>query len=149
MIIRNTANYDDHAHFARIEAIVRTLNAAGSLDRQIADALTAEGIMNNEGRPFTATTVSQLRSRWSLPTVKINGCNPCPDRWPDGSYSAQGAAKTIGVTVLTVRHWLQRGIIKGSRLGPRLPWQLDLTNDDIVTLQARKRPIGNPKRKAS
>lgn len=45
VIIRNTANYDDLAHFARIEEMVRTLNAVGSLDRQIADALTAEGIM--------------------------------------------------------------------------------------------------------
>ena len=29
VIIRNTANYDDLAHFARIEEMVRTLNAVG------------------------------------------------------------------------------------------------------------------------
>jgi hypothetical protein len=30
-----------------------------------------------------------LRTRWGIPTVKINGMDKNPMRWPDGSFSIQ------------------------------------------------------------
>ena len=149
VVTRNTARYDDHAHIGRIEELVRTLNAQGMIDREVAGALAAEGILNNDGRPFTEATIHQLRQRWRVPSVRLNGAGACPAQWPDGSYSARGAADAIGITVQTVFQWIKRGRLNGRRPHPHMPWQIDLTNDQITALKDQPRPVGQSKRKAS
>jgi len=78
-----------------------------------------------------------LRRRWGIPTVKINGTGANPDRWPDGSYSVQGAAAALGVTPQTVFDYLARGWLEGHQLTKGQPWQIELSDDHISTLRAR------------
>jgi len=61
------------------------------------------------GAPFLHGTVHLLRKRWAIRTVKINGDDASPLRWPDGSYSIQGIAAALGITAQTVFKWLQKG----------------------------------------
>jgi transposase-like protein len=49
-------------------------------------------------------------------TVKINGVEANPLRWPDGSYSVQGTAAALGVTPQTVFKWLRKGRLVGRQL---------------------------------
>jgi hypothetical protein len=46
------------------------------------------------------------RTRWGIPTVKINGVGANPMRWPDGSFSIQGVAEELGITPQTVFDYL-------------------------------------------
>jgi hypothetical protein len=60
--------------------------------------------------------VHLLRKRWRIPTVKINGTAANPLRWPDGSYSVQGAAAAIGITPQVIFDWLRRGWLTGKQI---------------------------------
>jgi hypothetical protein len=137
-LVRPTRCYDDHAHVDRVKERIAVLNAAGHIDREIADALNAEGLTNTAGRPFHTYSVNQLRKQWGFPTVKINGTGHNPLRWPDGSYSAQGVAEAVGVAVAVVRAWLRKGGLTGRRVGPAMPWQIDLAPEDIARLRAQQ-----------
>src|SRR5229473_3579741 len=67
-----------------------------------------------------------LRKRWDIPTVKINGVSTNPMRWPDGSFSIQGAAAALGITTQTVFDYLARGLLAGNQLTKGQPWQIKL-----------------------
>lgn len=54
------------------------------------------------GDILTGTLGKALGGAWGGYTVKINGTSANPDRWPDGTYSVQGAAAALGVTRQTV-----------------------------------------------
>ncbi|MCK1738399.1 hypothetical protein IVA79_31605 [Bradyrhizobium sp. 138] len=60
-----------------------------------------EGFDAARGCAFKGEDVWLLRARWGIPTVKINGVDKNPMRWPDGSFSIQGAAAELGVTPQT------------------------------------------------
>ncbi|RUX02442.1 hypothetical protein EOA27_32165 [Mesorhizobium sp. M2A.F.Ca.ET.037.01.1.1] len=113
------------------------LNAAGKMDKEIAAALNAEGFVAARGCAFKGENVWLLRTRWGIPTVKINGTSANPDRWPDGTYSVQGAAVALGVTPQTVFDYLARGWLEGHQLTKGQPWQIELSGDRINTLRAR------------
>lgn len=138
-VIRNTAAYAHHAQLERIEARVRALNAAGCMDAEVASALNSEGLSNTRGKPFDHGTVHLLRQRWGIATVKINGVANNPSRWPDGSYSVQGAAAVLGITAQTVFKWLSKGRIEGRQLAKGQPWQIDLAEDKIDQLRTQVR----------
>ncbi|ESW94777.1 hypothetical protein X769_31775 [Mesorhizobium sp. LSJC268A00] len=59
------------------------LNAAGKMDKEIAAALNVEGFVAARGCAFKGENVWLLRTRWAIPTIKINGTSANPDRWPD------------------------------------------------------------------
>ena len=80
-----------------------------------------------------------LRRRWQIPTVKINGTAPNPARWPDGSYSVQGAAAMLGITPQTIFDWLRKGWLSGKQLAKGMPWQIALSPEETVALRARAR----------
>lgn len=113
------------------------LNAAGKMDKEIAAALNAEGFVAARGCAFKGENVWLLRTRWGIPTVKINGTSANPDRWPDGTYSVQGAAAALGVTPQTVFDYLARGWLEGRQLTKGQPWQIELSDDQINTLRTR------------
>jgi DNA invertase Pin-like site-specific DNA recombinase len=147
-IVRRTIAYKDYAHADEIEQRVRALNAAGCMDAAIARTLNSEGLSNVRGGPFDHGTVHLLRRRWGIPTVKINGVDYNPPRWPDGTYSVQGAADAIGVTAQTVFKWLKRGLLEGRQLAKGQPWQISIPEHRIATLQRRVRRT-SPSRKAA
>jgi toxin-antitoxin system PIN domain toxin len=81
------------------------------MDKEIAAVLNREGFLSARGRAFKAENVWLLRTRWGIPTVKINGASANPMRWPDGSFSVQGAAAALGIAPQTVFDYLGRGLL--------------------------------------
>src|SRR4051812_36522352 len=84
-------------------------------------------------------TVHLLRKRWAIRTVKINGDDANPLRWPDGSYSIQGVAAVLGITAQSVFKWLQKGRLQGRQLTKGQPWQIVLPTDQIDALHKQIR----------
>ena len=136
---RRVQGYAQHADTARLERRIRELNTEGLMDSAVAAALNAEGFRTAHGTGFVGENVHVCRKRWSIPTVKINGVAPNPPRWPDGSYSVQGAATALGVTPQTVFKWLRRGRLAGRQLAKGQPWQITLSDGQIAPLAAQVR----------
>jgi hypothetical protein len=90
-----------------------------------------------------------LRTRWGIPTVKINGAGANPMRWPDGSFSIQGTAAALGITTQTVFEYLDRGLLTGRQLTRGQPWQIDLSDERINQLLARVQHTRCSKKEAS
>ena len=146
---RRVRSYADCAGAPLLEHRIREMNAAGMMDREIAVALNAEGIMSARGTPFLHGTVHLLRKRWGVRTVKINGDAANPPRWPDGSYSVQGAAAALGITAQTVFDWLRNSRLTGRQLAKGQPWQIALSSDRISALRERARRTNRSRREAS
>jgi DNA invertase Pin-like site-specific DNA recombinase len=142
---RKVRSYADCAGTDRLERRIRELNAAGKMDHEIAAILNAEGIMSARGTPFLHGTIHLLRKQRGIRTVKINGTDANPPRWPDGSYSIQGAAAAIGITAQTVFDWLQKGRLQGRQLVKGQPWQISLSADQISNLQQQVRRTSRSK----
>jgi DNA invertase Pin-like site-specific DNA recombinase len=146
---RRVQGYDDHAELDRLEQRVRALNAEGRMDGEVAEVLNAEGFVSAHGTAFDHGLVHLLRKRWDIPTVKINGVEPNPARWPDGSYSVQGAAQALGITAQTVFKWLKRGWLSGHQLARGMPWQVTLEDARLPELRALAQRNRPSRRKAS
>lgn len=101
------------------------------------------------GCAFAGGNVWLLRQRFGVTTVKINGVSANPLRWPDGSYSVQGAATELGVTEQTVFKYLARGDLSGRQSAKGQPWQIALTPERIEVLRARAQRRKRSRRKAS
>jgi hypothetical protein len=138
-IRRRVQAYTDYADLDRLEARIRTLNAAQKTDGEIAALLTAEGFVSARGRAFSGGEIHLLRKRWRIATVKINGTDANPRRWPDGTYSVQGAAEALGITPQTVFDWLQKGRLVGRQLKNGMPWQIVLSDQQLADLKAQIR----------
>jgi hypothetical protein len=147
-IRRRTRSYNEAAPGELIDQRIRELNAAGLMDAEIATMLNAEGLRNSRGGAFTNGTVHLLRQRWNIRTVKINGVDHNPQRWPDGSYSIQGAAAALGITEQTVFKWLKKGRLQRRQLSRGQPWQVDLTEEQIKQFRVTAPRISPSRRKA-
>ena len=142
-LTRKVQSYDQYAELENLERRVRQLNAEHKMDAEIAKLLNREGYISARGTPFRGDLVHLLRRRWAIPTVKINGAQPNPPRWADGSYSVQGMAVALGVTAQTVFKWLRRGRLKGRQLRKGMPWQIDVAENHIAEL---KNPVQHKSR---
>jgi hypothetical protein len=142
---RQVRSYAECSSRELLERRVRELNAAGMMDREIAATLNAEGVMSARGTPFLHGTVHLLRKRWGVRTVKINGVAANPARWPDGSYSVQGAAAALGVTAQTVFDRLRDGRLTGWQLTKGQPWQIFMPYEQISALRAQVRRTSRSK----
>lgn len=89
------------------------LNAEDKLVAEIAVILDQEGFVAPRGCAFKGENVWLLRTRWGIPTIKINGVDQNPMRWPDGSFSIRRAAAELGLTQQTVFDYLARGLLAG------------------------------------
>ena len=146
---RRVHTYHDYIDLERLRQRVTTLNGAGMMDKEIAAVLNREGFVAARGCRFTGENVWLLRKRWGLVTVKINGVSANPQRWPDGTYSVQGAAVALGITPQTVFKYLARGLVRGRQLAKGQPWQIDLSEEQITQLRERLRHTRRSKREAS
>ncbi len=136
---RSVQGYAHYASTADLEQRIRALNAAGMMDCEIAARLNADGISTAHGTSFAGGNVHVCRKRWNIPTVKINGVDTNPLRWPDGTYSVQGAAMALGVTAQTVFKWLRKGRLAGRQLTKGQPWQITLPDEQITPPAAQVR----------
>jgi DNA invertase Pin-like site-specific DNA recombinase len=148
-IRRRVRAYTEYADLRRLEARVRALNAAQKMDGEIATTLNVEGLLSALGRPFSGAEIHLLRKRWGIPTVKINGKEANPRRWPDGTYSVQGAAEVLTITSQTVFKWLRKGQLTGQQLVKGMPWKIILSDQQITVLKAKVRRINRSKMEAS
>ena len=146
---RNVSSYRNYADVATLEARVRDLVVARKIDREIARALNADGLLSAHGRPFSGGEVHLLRKRWNIPTVKINRTEHNPRQWPDGTYSVQGAAEALSISTQTVFKWLQKGRLSGHQITKGMPWQINLSNTQIVELRTQVRRTTLSKKEAS
>ena len=146
---RNVSSYRNYADVATLEARVRDLVVARKMDREIARALNADGLLSAHGRPFSGGEVHLLRKRWNIPTVKINRTEHNPRQWPDGTYSVQGAAEALSISTQTVFKWLQKGRLPGHQITKGMPWQINLSNTQIVELRTQVRRTTLSKKEAS
>jgi hypothetical protein len=142
---RKVRSYADCANAELLERRIRELNAAGKMDHEIAVILNAEHVMSARGVLFLHGTVHLLRKQWNIRTVKVNGDDANPPRWPDGSYSIQGAAAELGITAQTVFDWLRKGHLQGRQLVKGQPWQIFLTSKEIGILRQQVRHTSRSK----
>ena len=80
--------------------------------------------------------------------MKINGTDANPRRWPDGTYSVQGAAEALGITPQTVFDWLQKGRLVGRQLKNGMPWQIVLSDQQLADLKAQVRRTTRSRKEA-
>jgi DNA invertase Pin-like site-specific DNA recombinase len=146
---RRVHTYRDYIDLERLRRRVSELNGAGRMDKEIAATLNREGFIAARGCAFRGENVWLLRQRWGLATVKINGVSANPLRWPDGTYSVQGAAAALGITPQTVFDYLARGWLSGRQLTKGQPWQIELSDDQIIALRARVRHTRRSTKEAS
>jgi DNA invertase Pin-like site-specific DNA recombinase len=96
--------------------------AAHHPDEQIAAILNRQGRRTGQGLPFTRARVQGARFRAGIPAA------PPPD--PDSDLvTIQQAAAELGVTVFTIRRWLQQGLLPGEQTTPNAPWRIRLDDD--------------------
>ena len=108
-----------------------------------------KGSPQHTGHRLLARTPTCAESAGAFPVVKINGVAANPPRWPDGSYSVQGAAAALGVTSQTVFKWLLRGRLTGRQLAKGQPWQITLPDGQIAPLAAQMRRTRQSAKEAS
>lgn len=138
---RRVQSYEICVSTPMLERRLRELARAGKFDREIAAILNEEHIMPARGELFQSGNVHVLRKRFGIRTAKINGIEDNPARWPDGTYSVQGAADALGITSQTVFKWLRQGKLSGSQLRVGQPWKIKLTPEKIRVLRSRVRRI--------
>lgn len=136
---RTVQSYAQHADQERLRRRVAELNGLQKMDGEIAAMLNNERFRTAHGPPFSGKMVHLLRKRWRISTVKINGKEANPPRWPDGSYSVQGAAAILGITPQTIFDWLRKGWLTGTQLAKGMPWQISLSPEQAKALRARAR----------
>lgn len=146
---RNINAYDQYAKLEDLERRIRELNAEHKIDAEIAAALNQEGFISARGAPFSGDLIHMLRQRWAIPTVKINGKDPNPARWADGAYSVHGTAIALGVTPQTIFKWIRKGRLKSRQLKKGMPWQIDITEEQIEDLKKQVQRKSPSKMRAS
>jgi DNA invertase Pin-like site-specific DNA recombinase len=149
LLQRKVQSYRECSSAEQLQQRVRELNATGKVDREIADTLNAEHVMSARGTPFRGEAVHLLRKRWGIPAARINGADPNPPQWPDGSYSVQGAAQALHVTAQTIFKWLRRGRLCGRQSAKGQPWQIQLPDGQIAALAPQAGRNKQSKREAS
>jgi DNA invertase Pin-like site-specific DNA recombinase len=146
---RTVQGYAQHADQDQLRQCIAELNHLQKMDGEIAAILNNEQFHTAHGPPFSGKMIHLLRKRWRIPTVKINGTAANPPRWPDGSYSVQGAAAILGITPQTIFDWLRKGWLTGRQLAKGMPWQISLSPEQAEALRARARRTTRFNREAS
>jgi DNA invertase Pin-like site-specific DNA recombinase/ribosomal protein S18 acetylase RimI-like enzyme len=94
-------------------------------DAQIARILNRQGHRSGRGLAFTKSSVLSLRGK--------NHISICPSPTPrderEGPFTADEAARELGVSMHTVHRWLRDGLLAGEQLTPRAPWRILLTDE--------------------
>jgi DNA invertase Pin-like site-specific DNA recombinase len=112
-------------------ALVREL-AQEFDDAQIARILNKQGRRSGLGNAFTQQSVTSLRGK--------HGIAKCPKQIVkdpvEGPFTAEEAARELGVTMSTVHRWLREGVLAGEQLTPGAPWRI------VLSAEVRKRLSG-------
>jgi excisionase family DNA binding protein len=112
---------------ATSEDIVETVRTLAKEfdDAQIARILNRQGRRSGRGLAFTAASVCSLRGKNRIPVCERK--EPQDER--EGPFSADEAARELGVSGSTLHHWLRQGLLAGVQAAPRAPWRIVLTDE--------------------
>ncbi len=105
-----------------IIALVRKL-ATDFDDTQIARILNRQGRRSGRGLAFTKSSVISMRGRYHIPAAP----GPKPGTRIDGPFTADEAARELGVHANTVLAWIRDGIRAAEQAAPAAPWRIYLT----------------------
>jgi DNA invertase Pin-like site-specific DNA recombinase len=107
-------------------------------DAQIARVLHRQGRRSGLGVAFTKAAVAALRHRNEIPV--------CPKKRVqdprEGPFTADEAARELGVSMSTVHTWLRDGVLAGKQLAPKAPWRIVLTQEVRLRLAGGSAPAG-------
>ncbi|MCI0390540.1 MAG: recombinase family protein [Acidobacteria bacterium] len=134
-IKRRTTSYQEQADLEQLQARVRTLNAEGKTDNEIAATLAKEGYRTTKGGEITNLSVCHMRKLWRIRANQQYEDGRNPQRWEDGTYSVQGAAAIIGVKASTVHRWLRGGLLDARQSAKGGAWKIRLTEEQISCLR--------------
>jgi len=118
-----------------MQARVRTLNAEGKTDNEIAAMLVSEGYRTTKGGQINDVSVYRRRKRWGIRANRQYEDGRNPQKWEDETYSVQGAATVIGVKASTVHRWLQGGLLDATQSAKGGAWRIKLTEEQISCLR--------------
>ncbi|HTX12786.1 MAG TPA: recombinase family protein [Solirubrobacteraceae bacterium] len=117
----NARGPDRHILAEDTVALIRRL-AEHHPDEQIAAILNRQGRRTGQGLPFTRARVQGARFRARIPAA------PPPD--PNSPLvTLQQTAAELGVTVFTIRRWLNQGLLPGEQTTPNAPWRIRLDDE--------------------
>src|SRR5216683_1815227 len=91
---RRVHTYGDYIDNDRLRQRIKKLNAAGKMDKEIAAILNQEGFVAARGCSFRGENVWLLRSRWHVPTVKINGVDANRCAGPTAASRSRGRRRS-------------------------------------------------------
>jgi excisionase family DNA binding protein len=101
-------------------------------DAQIARILNKQGRRSGLGNPFTQQSVTSLRGKHGIPKCpKAIAKDPV-----EGPFTADEAARELGVSMATVHRWLREGVLAGAQLTPGAPWRI------LLSAEVRQRLAG-------
>ena len=91
-------------------------------DREIAGILNRQGRLTGTGLPFTEGRVRGVRRHAGIPAA------PPPD--PNSElHSIERAATELGVSVHTIRRWINTGLLPAEQTTPGASWRIRLTDE--------------------
>jgi excisionase family DNA binding protein len=91
-------------------------------DRQIAGILSRQGRLTGTGLPFTEGRVRGVRKRAGIPAA------PPPDEAGE-LLTIERAADELGVSVHTIRRWINTGLLPAEQTTPGAPWRIRLSDE--------------------
>ena len=87
-------------------------------DDIIAEHFNKSGHQTPEGKLFTKASINWIRCRYRIPGPKGG----------DG-YTVKETAAYFGVSTHVIYYWLNRGLLKGSKLAPGWPWNISFDEE--------------------
>jgi excisionase family DNA binding protein len=126
-----------HATASEIIELVRKV-ACEFDDAQIARILNRQGHRSGLGLAFTKSSVSSMRHKHQIPAC----AKKAPRDEREGPFTADEAARELGVRCSTVHHWLRQGVLAGEQVTPRAPWRIVLTEEVRRRLAGGDAPAG-------
>src|SRR5438093_8138294 len=94
-------------------------------DAQMARILNRKRLRTAKGLVFTAYRVSNLRHSYGIESGTAG-----QKRRSEDVYTAEEAAKLLGVNRITVTRWVEAGLLRGSQITPGAPWRVRVTEED-------------------
>lgn len=94
-------------------------------DAQMARILNRKRLRTAKGLVFTAHRVSNLRHSYNIESGTAGQKQRSED-----IYTAEEAAKFLGVNRITVTRWVEVGLLRGSQVTPGAPWRVRVTEED-------------------
>jgi excisionase family DNA binding protein len=107
-------------------------------DAQISRILTRQGVRNKDGKPYTRSGVCALRRRHGIPSRP----RPIARDESEGPFTAQQAARELGVANSTIHTWIREGVLRGGQAASGAPWRIVLTDEVRKRLAPGEAPDG-------